>query len=233
MQIISFPKISIPSHWSNPSWSQNSFCHNKWEVALEHSPIWNILLTRCNLLPKITGIIRLDLLLFMPQQHTDIHHYMGRTSSTSGNHAQMSKLAKLKNELGKCQFFKQHLNYLWHFITKQGIQSLPEKLIAITNLKEPNSMDELCHFLGLIRYNRRFIPLFSAITKPLHKLLKRTPSSNAQHSISQLLNILKKQFMWNLSYSTPTLNNHRPYSLMQFTMPTLESSLRQLKVLMV
>ena len=55
--------------------------------------------------------------------------------------------------------------------TEQGIQLLLEKLIAITNLREPNNMDELCHFPGLTSYYRRFIPLFADITKPLNKLL--------------------------------------------------------------
>ena len=35
------------------------------------------------------------------------------------------KLEKLKIKLRKCQFFK-HLHYLWHFISEQGIQPLPE-----------------------------------------------------------------------------------------------------------
>ena len=34
-------------------------------------------------------------------------------------------------------------------------------------------MDELCHFLGLTGYYKRFTPLFSNITKPLNSLLKR------------------------------------------------------------
>ena len=58
------------------------------------------------------------------------------------------KLAKLKIKLSKCQFFKQHLYCLGHFISKQGIQPLPEKLIAIKDLKEPNNVDELHHFFS-------------------------------------------------------------------------------------
>ena len=73
------------------------------------------------------------------------------------------KWAKLKIELSKCQVFKQHLYYLGHFISEQSIQPLLEKLITIRNLKEPSSVDDLYHFLGLTGYYRRFIPLFADI----------------------------------------------------------------------
>ena len=72
---------------------------------------------------------------------------MERTSTTSGNHHQPSKHGKIK--LGKCKFLKQHLLYLGNLISEQDIQPLPETVIAITNLKEPNNMDELHHFLSL------------------------------------------------------------------------------------
>ena len=66
-------------------------------------------------------------------------------SITSGNHLQPSKIGKIKIKLSKCQFF-EHLHYLEHIISKQGIQPLPEKVIAITNLKEPNCMDDFSIF---------------------------------------------------------------------------------------
>ena len=69
--------------------------------------------------------------------------------------------------------FKQHLHYLGHLISKQGIQPLPEKVIAITDLKRPNSVDGLCHFHGLTSYYRWFIPLFADITKSLNKLHRK------------------------------------------------------------
>ena len=80
-------------------------------------------------------------------------------------------------------------------MSEQGIQPLPEKVTAIANLKEPNSMDELCHFLGLTGYYRRFIPLFTDIAKTLNKLIKRTLSSSHWHIVSQLLSILKRHFV--------------------------------------
>ena len=47
-----------------------------------------------------------------------------------------------------------------------GIQPLAEEFIAITNVKDPNSVDELYHFLGLTGYYRRFVPLFADTKSP-------------------------------------------------------------------
>ena len=68
---------------------------------------------------------------------------------------------------------KQHLHYLGHLVSEQGIQPAPEKDITITNLKEPNCVDDLCHFLGLNGYYSMYISLFDDITKPLNKLLRK------------------------------------------------------------
>ena len=67
--------------------------------------------------------------------------------------------------------YKQHLQYLGHLISEKGIQSLPDKILTITNLTDPKNIDGLHHFLGLASYYRKFVPLFADITKPLNKLL--------------------------------------------------------------
>ena len=68
---------------------------------------------------------------------------------------------------------QNYLHYLGYLISQQGIQPLPEKVTAIKKLKEPNSIDELHHFLGLTGYYRKFTKLFADITKPLNKLCKK------------------------------------------------------------
>ena len=81
------------------------------------------------------------------------------------------KEANSKIKLSKYQLFKQHIQCLGHLISKQGIQLLLEKVTAIQKLKEPNNIDELCHFLGFTGYYRKFIQVFADVTKPLNKLL--------------------------------------------------------------
>ena len=81
------------------------------------------------------------------------------------------KEANLKIKLCKCQFFKKHLHYLDHLISEQGIRLLPKML------KEPGNIDKLHHFLGLIHYYRKFIPLFADVTKPLNELFRKDNKS--------------------------------------------------------
>ena len=68
------------------------------------------------------------------------------------------KKAKVKNKLSKCKFLQKQLHHLGHIISEQGTQPLLEKVSATEKLKEPSSIDELCHW-----------PLFADITKPLNK----------------------------------------------------------------
>ena len=53
------------------------------------------------------------------------------------------KVANLKHKLSKYQFFKQHLPFLGHLISEQGIQPLLDKILTITNLAVPKNTDEL------------------------------------------------------------------------------------------
>ena len=66
---------------------------------------------------------------------------------------------------------KQHPHYLGHLISGKGIQSLPDRILTITNIAVPKNIDELHHFLGLTGYYRKFIRLFADKMKPLSKPL--------------------------------------------------------------
>ena len=83
------------------------------------------------------------------------------------------KEANLKIKLSDYQYLYKHLHNLHYLISKHGIQLLPEKVSAIEKLKELSNIDKLDHFLSLTDYYRKFIPLFTDVTKPLNKLLKK------------------------------------------------------------
>ena len=63
---------------------------------------------------------------------------------------------KMKHE--KCAFFKQHIQYLGHLISKAGFKPLPEKLESIRKMPAPKSPKEVKQFLGLIGYYQKFVP---------------------------------------------------------------------------
>ena len=68
---------------------------------------------------------------------------------------------KLKRE--KCNFIKEHLQYLGHIISGKGITPVPEKLASIETMPFPRTPKEVKQFLRLVGYYRKFIPRFSDI----------------------------------------------------------------------
>ena len=121
------------------------------------------------------------------------------------------KAANLKIKLSKCQFFKQHLNYLGHVISEQGIQPLLDKILAIKSLVKPTNIDELDHFLRITGYYRKFIPLFADILKSFNKLLKKDAKFQWATQCQSAFEHLKNAF-----YKTPIPQYpdiHKPYTL--------------------
>jgi len=78
---------------------------------------------------------------------------------------------KLKPE--KCEFLKKEVSYLGHFISENGVLPDKTKTKVIEEFPTPQTVKQLKIFLGLMSYYRRFIPGFSGLASPLHKLLKK------------------------------------------------------------
>ena len=83
------------------------------------------------------------------------------------------KNAGLKLNPEKCFFFKKQLPFLGHVVSKQGIQTDPEKIAVIRNFPVPQDVSQLRGFLGLASYYRRFIQGFSKVAEPLNRLLRK------------------------------------------------------------
>ena len=98
-------------------------------MALGNSTIWNMLLTKNILLPNVLSGLNfffkyLEKILIYSTPWEDCLQYM----EIVGN---CLKAAQLKIKLSKCQLFQTTLT-----LSKQVIESLPEKVIAITDLKK-------------------------------------------------------------------------------------------------
>jgi hypothetical protein len=70
----------------------------------------------------------------------------------------------------KCQFFRKEVKYLGHVVSAEGVATDPDKISAIVNWDTPTTAKELQSFMGLAGYYRRFVPGFSQIAAPLHRL---------------------------------------------------------------
>ena len=75
--------------------------------------------------------------------------------------------AQLSMKLSKCHFFAKEIQYLWHVLSTMGIRPLPSKTQAINNMHPPKTAKQVCTFLGLFGYYRKFIKDFAKIAKPL------------------------------------------------------------------
>ena len=81
--------------------------------------------------------------------------------------------ANLKLHVGKCQWGVSKVVFLGVMITPDGLQPDPKKLSAISELKPPSCVRQVREVLGLMGFYRRYIPHFSILAAPLHKLTNK------------------------------------------------------------
>ena len=85
-----------------------------------------------------------------------------------------SPLRHVSLKLGpqKCQFAHSHCTFLGHEISKDGMLPPPDRVRAVQDYSSPKSLKELCRFMGLINWFRKFIPNLSTLAQPLNQLTK-------------------------------------------------------------
>ena len=103
---------------------------------------------------------------------------------------QILRERQLYAKFSKCQFWLDKVAFLGHVISAEGISVDPQKIEAIVNWKLPTNVSEVCSFLGLAGYYRKFFEGFSKIEIPLTNLLKKDQkfewSDTCQHSFEEL-----------------------------------------------
>ena len=73
----------------------------------------------------------------------------------------------------KCEFEKDHVDYLGVVVSANGVAMDHEKVKAITEWLTPKKLVQVQEFIGFLNFYRRFIKGFSKIARPLHDLTKK------------------------------------------------------------
>ncbi|GBG88394.1 hypothetical protein CBR_g47093 [Chara braunii] len=98
--------------------------------------------------------------------------------------------ARYKANRDKCEFAREELEYLGHFVSPEGIRPLADKIQAIQEWPEPKNVTDVRSFLGLAGYYQRFIKGYSKIAANLSKLRSEERpfdfDDDARHSFETL-----------------------------------------------
>ena len=79
---------------------------------------------------------------------------------------------KLNKEKTKLRV--DHITFMGHKITRNGLEIDPQKIAAITKFQAPENVSQLRTFLGMVNFIAKFVPKLSdIIIYPLHNLLKK------------------------------------------------------------
>lgn len=77
---------------------------------------------------------------------------------------------KFYAKLSKCHFNLPEVEFLGHFVGRNGVRVDERKIQIVRDWPIPTTATELRSFLGLCNYFRRFVHAYAAITKPLNAL---------------------------------------------------------------
>ena len=93
-------------------------------------------------------------------------------------------------KLSKCEFWLNEVSFLGHIVLKEGIRVDPKKIDVVVEWKPPRNVTEVCSFLGLAGYYRRFVKGFSMTAAPMTRLLQKNVkyewSEKCQRSFDKL-----------------------------------------------
>ena len=80
---------------------------------------------------------------------------------------------RIKVEQKKCKFSINHITYVGHIFSLNGLLPNPERVEAIVDMPEPNRKEELATFMGMITYLGKFVQNLSAVSAPLRELTQK------------------------------------------------------------
>jgi hypothetical protein len=93
----------------------------------------------------------------------------------------------------KCLFYLIQGKLLGHIVCKEGIYIDPERVKDINQLKPPSSKKVAQSFFGKINFERRFVPNYASIVKPINLLLKKDQRFEWTRNTQAYFNNIKRE----------------------------------------
>ena len=126
--------------------------------------------------PRDQVIIYIDDILIIGTTFEQHLYLVDRVLSTLDKHG-------IKIKPSKCLWFKEKLKFLGHMISCKGVSKDPEYIKKVLAFPKPQTVKQLKEFLGLINFQRKFVPHCAEIGQPLYSqtglpkktILKWTP----------------------------------------------------------
>ena len=101
--------------------------------------------------------------------------------------------AGLQVDIKKSEFSVKRTKYLGFIISTNGIETDPEKTIAITQWETPRSVRGVQSFLGFCNFYRRFIRNYGRIARPLNRLTQKDQLFSFDDACQHAFKELKKR----------------------------------------
>ena len=74
----------------------------------------------------------------------------------------------------KCSFMQMTVTYMGRGMSAEGMQSTEEQVMAIREAPEPQNVQQLRSWLGMVNFHGLFVDNLATLAHPLHQLLTVT-----------------------------------------------------------
>ena len=128
----------------------------------------------------------------------------------------------LKLKLSKCDFFRNEITYLAHWVSKDGVHPSNSNLEAIAECAPPQMYMEVCGFLSLVGHYRMFIKGFTWIAQLFSEYLTGEGASRMSEWMSLTEGAMKAFETLNLAYMTAPILAFADYTKL-FLLETVAS----------
>ena len=118
-----------------------------------------------------------------------------------------SRLSQVNMKLSpsKCNFLKKEVKFVGVVINEEGLSIDKNRVKALTNLQAPNDRKSLQSLLGFFGLNRKWIPKYTDLTRPMYKIMKKGVPFNWDEECNRNLRQLKEAVIQSVTLAIPDL----------------------------